>query len=147
MGLFGTAWFLFSILTIFLSLIAFFHVAIWCRHVTGVGQAIGALLLTVFMAAFVMPTLGLSHSHMYRNKANAQVRTALDEFNDTSQAKELGGPFSLQDYEVEVEESFGDDSQSVEVTYKLKNNDASDLFPHQFSVTLNLQNGQATLNK
>ncbi len=141
------AWLLFSFLSVIISFIAIIWSAIQ-RKLRDIGIAVLAIFITLFAAGMVMPTMGLACSTIYTRKANAIALKALNEFNQTSQSRELGGPFLLTDYQIEyVEPNNDDEPQLVEVFYELKREVEFDSFPQHFSVTLNLENAKTKLQK
>jgi hypothetical protein len=145
-GVFLSAWFYCSSVSICISLIAIVSLLIK-RKLTGVITAIFAIFGTLLVAALVMPTLGLAHSTIYKRKANGMAYKALNEFNQTSLSKELDGPFLLSDYEVKYEPNYNDAPRIVEVFYELKKDVHYDSFPQHFLVTLNLENAKIEFHK
>jgi hypothetical protein len=142
MGTFLGAWFLLSFLSIVFSFLAII-LSIIKRKSKGIGTAVIGILITFFVAALVMPTLGLSHSVMYKRKANDIAHKALEEFNQTSQ----GGNYFLKDYEKKINYNYGKEPRIVEVIYTLKRGVEFDSFPQHFTVILNLENGKAEIQR
>lgn len=140
MGIFLYAWIFFSFLSIIFSFKAISSF-ILKRKFQGIGLAVLGILFTILVAGLVMPTLGLSHSVMYKRKANMIARKALNEFNQIG----LDGNLLLEDYEIEIKDNYGKESYVVEVIYTLKGEFDFDSFPQHFSVILNLENGKAEI--
>jgi len=61
--------------------------------------------------------------------------------------KELGGPFQIDDYKIEIREAFDQKPNLVEVRYELNRKVETDSFPQRFSVILNRKDGSAELRK
>ncbi len=145
-GIFLCAWFVFSFLSIvlsFLTIISAIISLILKRKFQNIGSAVLAILITFFLAALVMPTLGLSPSIMYKRKANDIAYKALQEFNQTNQ----GGNIFLKDYEQKIQYNYGKEPRIVEVIYTLKREVEFDSFPQHFSVIINMENGKAEIQR
>jgi hypothetical protein len=146
-GLFGLGYVLCSILSVLISVILIVRVTISFGKVTGFWGGIRGLLVVLVTLGFFMPTLGKSHTPIYRRKANSVATTALHQFNDSQQAKEFGGSFQLDDYSIESRWGYNQNSHLIEFQYELNRKIETDSFPQRFSVILNMENGSAELRK
>jgi hypothetical protein len=138
---------LFSLLSVPIVLIHLIRMALSLGQVKGFIEAIRCFLIVVLAAAIFMPQYTSRDTAMYRKKARSVVSPELRQFNDSPKAKELGGPFQIDDYSIEVHHLYNQKSNLVEVRYELKRKIESDSFPGRFSVILNREDGSAELRK
>jgi hypothetical protein len=150
MGIFGMAWFILSAITFFAFLGSVARI-VWSRgKLRGFTESVCALLVVLFSASLVMPTIGLAYSTQYKRQAGTVAWEYFEECKSNRAVESNTKSPLLSDYEVEIinnRSNYTEDPNIVEVVYTLKKDFGPSSYPRQFSVLLNFDTGEKSIKE
>jgi len=143
MSLCGTAWFFFSIITFFALLSSISRVA-WSKgKLRGLGESICAIVIVLFTASMVMPTIGLATHIKCQRVANSFVYESFSKLSNSNVS------FSLDKYDDKIDGySIPQESPRIfEIHYTLKDKLDSWPYPQEFTILLNFDTGEKSIKE